>query len=184
MTSRWIMAVAASGAIALLTVPLLLSRPASTATTDQVRQAPQAGGSCKAESKADFKFVLKDMNGAPLKLADYKGKVVLLNFWGTWCGPCQLEIPEFIEIQNKYRDKGFTILGLAVEDTPEDVRSYSSKAKMNYPLAMIQDDVEEAFGPIVGLPMSYFISRDGSICKKHFGPLSKEAAEKEIKALL
>ena len=176
------MAVAAAGALALLTVPLLLSRSASIGA--DTRMASSAGGTCKAESAANFNFVLKDMNGAPLKLADYKGKVVLLNFWGTWCGPCQLEIPEFIQLQAEYQSKGFVILGLAVEDTPEDVRAYAAKAKMNYPLAMIQDDIENAYGPIVGLPMSYFIARDGSICRKHFGPITKEAAEKEIKALL
>lgn len=177
MKSRWIMAVAAAGAVALLTVPLMLTR----STRDE---PPPSGSMCKAESSAKLGFTVKDMNGASVKLSDYSGKVLLVNFWGTWCAPCRLEIPGFIELQAQYRDKGLVILGIAVEDTPEDVRAYSAETKMNYPLVMNQDDVEEAYGPIPGLPMTYFVARDGSICKRHFGPLSKEDAEKEIKGLL
>jgi thiol-disulfide isomerase/thioredoxin len=149
----------------------------------RVNEAP-AGAMCKTEGTAKLGFTVKDMNGAPVKLSDYSGKVLLVNFWGTWCGPCRLEIPGFIELQAQYKDKGLVILGVAVEDTPEDVRAYAAETKMNYPLVMNQDDVEEAYGPIPGLPMSYFVARDGSICKRHFGPLSKEDAEKEIKGLL
>jgi len=180
MKSRWIMAVAAAGAVALLTVPLVWS--ARGGRTEP--SPPPAASTCKAESAAKFAFTVKDMNGAAVKLADYKGKVVLMNFWGTWCGPCRLEIPGFIELQQAYRDKGVVILGIAVEDTPEAVRAYAAEAKINYPLVMNQDDVEEAYGPIFGLPMTYFIARDGSICKKHLGPISAEDAEKEIKSLL
>ena len=95
-----------------------------------------------------------------------------------------MEIPGFIELQAQYRDRGFVIVGLAVEDTPEAVKAYVSEAGINYPVAMVQDDVEDTYGPIYGLPMSFLIARDGSICQKHLGPISKEAAEQEIKALM
>lgn len=183
MSSRWIMAIAAAGAVALLTVPMLIdaARPGGG---DGPRLAPAHGATCQGEGLANLDFTLADHNGAAVKLADYKGKVILLNFWGTWCGPCKLEIPGFIALQDQYRDKGFVILGVAVEDTPEAVSAYASEAKINYPLAMIQDDMEDAYGPIYGLPMSLLIARDGSICKKHLGPITKEAAEQEIKPLL
>ncbi len=181
MTKRWVMAAATAGAVAVLTVPLMM-RSAGRPTGDPL-PAPE-GSSCKAESATNLGFTVKDMNGAQVKLSDYKGKVILINFWGTWCGPCRLEIPAFIELQAAYRDKGFVIVGVAVEDTPEDVRAYAAQSKMNYPLVMVQDDLEAAFGPILGLPTSFFIARDGSMCSRHFGPLSKEAAEKEIKSLL
>lgn len=181
MNKRWIMAFAAAGAVALLSVPLLLD---GTGTSAGGLLPPPSNGACKAESAANLDFTVKDMNGASVKLADYKGKVVLLNFWATWCGPCKMEIPEFIELQKAYGDKGFAIIGVAVEDTPEAVRKYAGEMKINYPLVMNQEDIESVYGPVYGLPMSFFIARDGSICKKHLGPISKEAAEKEIKGLL
>ena len=174
------MAVAAAGAVALLAVPMLLG----SRSRSMEPLPPPAGSTCKAESAAKLAFTVKDMNGASVTLADYKDKVILMNFWGTWCGPCRLEIPGFIELQAAYRDKGFVILGVAVEDTPEAVRAYAAEVRINYPLVMNQEDLEEAYGPIFGLPMSYVIARDGSICTKHFGPITKDDAEKEIKALL
>jgi thiol-disulfide isomerase/thioredoxin len=182
MSGRWIMAIAAAGAVALLTVPMLIN--AARPGADEPRLASAHGATCESNGMAKLDFTVKDPTGAPMKLADYKGKVVLLNFWGTWCGPCKMEIPGFIELQDQYRGKGFVILGLAVEDTPDAVRAYASEARINYPLAMVQDDVEDAYGPIFGLPMSFVIARDGSICNKHLGPVSKEAVEQEIKSLM
>ena len=182
MKSRWIAAAAAACALALLTVPMLLSgsgSPASVTTADVPENA-----TCKGEGMANLDFTLKDPDGGSVRMADYKGKVLLLNFWGTWCPPCRKEIPALIELQTTYRDKGFVILGVAFEDTAEAVRAYSSEMKINYPLAMAQGDFEDAYGPVYGLPLSLFVARDGSICKKHFGELTKEQAEHEIKSLL
>lgn len=182
MNKRWIIAAAASCALALLTFPMLTS---SSGDVPNVSDAPVPEGAvCKGEGAANFDLTLKDPSGAPVKLADYKGKVVLLNFWGTWCPPCRVEIPGFIEVQEAYRDKGFVIVGVAVEDTAEAVKAYASEMKINYPIAMAQEDVENAYGPIYGLPLSFFIARDGSICRKHFGELTKERLEQELKRLL
>jgi thiol-disulfide isomerase/thioredoxin len=133
---------------------------------------------------ANFDFTLKDPNGGTVRMADYKGKVVMLNFWGTWCPPCRSEIPDLIEVQNTYRDKGFVILGVAFEDTAEAVSAYAAEMKINYPLAMAQNDFEDAYGPVYGLPISLFVARDGSICKKQLGQVTKERVEQEIKSLL
>ncbi len=181
MSSRWIMAIAATGAVALLTVPMLIK---ATAPDASPKLASAHGATCQADGMAKLDFKLKDPSGGTLKLADYQGKVLLLNFWGTWCGPCKMEIPGFIELQEQYRDRGFVIVGLAVEDTPEAVKAYASEANINYPVAMVQDDVEDTYGPILGVPMSFLIARDGSICRKYLGPISKDAAEREIKALM
>jgi thiol-disulfide isomerase/thioredoxin len=181
MKKRWVMAASAC-ALAVSTVPILLSNQGGGADVG-LDEAP-AGAVCSGEGAAKFDFTLKDPDGGAVKLADYKGKVVLLNFWGTWCPPCRMEIPGFIELQDSYRDKGLVIVGVAVEDTPEAVKAYAAEAKINYPLAMVQDDIDAAYGPMYGLPVSFIIARDGSICRRHLGELSKERAEQEIKALL
>ena len=182
MKRRWIVAAASACALALLTFPMLLSSGGGAASVSDA-VVPE-GAACKGEGAANFDFTLKDPAGASVKLADYKGKVVLLNFWGTWCPPCRKEIPDLIAAQEQYRDKGFVILGVAFEDTAEAVRSYASEMKINYPLAMAQEDFENAYGPVYGLPLSYFVARDGSICRKHFGELTKERLEQVIKPLL
>ena len=181
MKSRWIAAGASACAVALLTVPMLMS---GGSTTNVANAELPEGAVCKDQGAASFDFTLKDPAGAPIRMADYKGKVVLLNFWGTWCPPCRVEIPGFMELQDTYREKGLVILGVAVEDTPEAVRAYAAETRINYPLAMVQEDIEASYGPMYGLPVSFLIARDGSICMKHFGELKKDKAEHEIKALL
>jgi thiol-disulfide isomerase/thioredoxin len=183
MKSRWIAAAAAACALALLTVPILMSRGTGSAPNVADAVVPE-GAACKGSGMANYDFTLKDPDGADVRLADYKGKVLLLNFWGTWCGPCRREIPALIEVQDAYREKGVVILGVAVEDTAGAVKTYAAEMKINYPLAMAQYDFEDAYGPVYGLPLSLFIARDGSICKRHIGEITKESAEREIKALL
>jgi peroxiredoxin len=149
-------------------------------------QRVEAQGCSPDAVAANLDFTLKDMNGAEVKLADLKGKVVLLNFWATWCGPCRLEIPSFVELQEKYRDKGFRIIGFSVDDPPEALPPFAKRFKINYPLIVGADreDVQKAYGPIFGVPMTFIIGRNGRICMKHVGPASKEQFESEIKSLL
>jgi thiol-disulfide isomerase/thioredoxin len=142
---------------------------------------------CDAKAKpANLDFVIKDMNGKDVSLADYKGKVILLNFWATWCGPCKYEIPTFVELQDKYRDQGVVFLGLSVDDPVEKLKPFADQYKMNYPVlvGLDREDVQEAFGPMWGIPVTIMIGRDGSICKRHMGLATKEQFEKEIESLL
>ena len=129
-------------------------------------------------------FSLIDMNGRKLELADYKGKVVLLDFWATWCGPCRIEIPGFIRLQERYRDQGLVILGIYIDDNAESVRAFYNDFKMNYAVAPGDSRIVELFGGIVGLPTTFLIGRDGRIYSKHSGATDVSVFEEEIKELL
>jgi thiol-disulfide isomerase/thioredoxin len=147
-----------------------------------------ATASCMADPKpANWDFKLKDMDGKEVSLASFRdpNKVVLLNFWATWCGPCKAEIPGFIELQDKYRDK-LTIIGYSVDDTAELAKKYAAEYKMNYPILLGEgrEDVQDAYGPIWGIPASFIISKDGKVCRKHMGIAPKAVFEKEILALM
>lgn len=183
MNTRWIAAAAVAAAIALVTVPVLLTR--SSGADDGSSAAVEGAPSCKAsQGKANLDLTLKDMNGATVNLADYKGKVVLLNFWATWCGPCKVEIPEFVRAYEAYKDKGFVVLGVSIDDTPEQLQSFAKQYKITYPMLLNQENVEEAYGPIYGVPVSFFIGRDGLICRKQMGEVRKEMLERELESLL
>jgi thiol-disulfide isomerase/thioredoxin len=146
----------------------------------------EPGGACEANAKpANLDFVIKDLDGKDVKLSSFKGKVILLNFWATWCGPCKAEIPGFVELQDKYK-KDLVVIGYDVDDTAEKARPFVAEYKMNYPvlLGLGREDVQDAFGPIWGIPASFLISKDGKVCKRHMGIAAKETFEKEIKALL
>jgi peroxiredoxin len=186
---RWVVAALAALGVALFAVPLLRGpgdHVAAGGETKAETTTAAAGPSCAAKERANFDFTLKDAKGADVKLSAYKGKVVLLNFWATWCGPCKVEIPEFVEAYQKYRDKGFVILGVLSEDDPSaaDLQAFMAEHKMNYPVLRQHDGVDAAFGPLWALPTSFIIDRNGGICTKHMGPVSKEMLEREISGLL
>ena len=125
------------------------------------------------------------MHGVDVHLESFKGKIILVNFWATWCGPCRAEIPALVELQEQYKDD-LVILGLSVDDTAEKLLPYAAEFKMNYPVLVGngREDVQEAFGPLFGIPVSVIIGRDGVIAKKHSGIATKEQIEREIKTLL
>jgi len=129
-------------------------------------------------------FSLPDLNGRTLNLADYKGKVILLDFWATWCGPCRIEIPGFIELQNRYRDQGLLIIGISMDKGPEPVREFYEEFKMNYPVVMADDKVSELYGGVWGLPTAFLIGRDGRIYAKHLGAMNISVLEEEVRELL
>ena len=159
----------------------------STVTSDgTVLEYPGEPDDVNATGKpAPLHFTLKDMNGADVQLASFKGKVILVNFWATWCGPCKAEIPSLVELQAQYGDD-LVILGVSVDDPVEKMRPYAAQYKINYPLLVGdgREDVQDAFGPLFGVPVSVIIGRDGKIAKKHSGIATKGQIEREIKALL
>lgn len=181
MTRRWMLAVVAAAGLALVALndraPGWLT-PAGEAA---------AAGVCDPNPKpANLTFTLKDVSGASVNLASYKGKVILLDFWATWCPPCKVEIPWFVELYGKYKSKGLVVVGLSVDDTVEMLRPFVAQYKMNYPVLIGNgnDAIQEAYGPIWGLPTTFIIDRQGRICKKHMGLTQKAQFEKEILGLL
>ena len=142
---------------------------------------------CAPDAKiANLNFTLKDLTGKDVALSALKGKVILLDFWATWCGPCKVEIPWFIEFYTTYRGQGLEVLGFAVDEPVPVLKEYATRMKMNYPVLVGQgrEDVLKAFGPMAGLPTTFIIDRMGRICRSHTGLGEKETFEREITGLL
>lgn len=141
---------------------------------------------CMADAKpANFNFTFKNLDGKDVALSSYKGKVVLLNFWATWCGPCKAEIPAFVELQQQYGDK-LAIVGFSVDDTAEQAKAFADQYKINYPILLGEgrEELQDAYGPIWGIPASFLISKDGLVCRKHLGIAPKAVFDREIAALM
>jgi len=129
-------------------------------------------------------FTLNQIDGTPLQLSSYRGKVVLLDFWATWCVPCREEIPHFVELQKKYGKQGLQIIGVSMDDTIDPVRPFAEKFQINYPIVMGTAKTGELYGGVLGLPIAFMIGRDGLIYHKHIGATNVTVFETEIQHLL
>ncbi|HYP15414.1 MAG TPA: TlpA disulfide reductase family protein, partial [Bryobacteraceae bacterium] len=138
-----------------------------------------------SERKQAPAFSLKDVDGRSVTLDDYKGKVVLLNFWATWCGPCKIEIPWFIDFEQKFKDRGFAVLGVSMDEEGwEIVKPYIAKEKVNYRVLLGTDSVAQLYGGVDNLPTSFILDPEGKIASTHIGLVSKSVYENEIQSLL
>lgn len=168
----------------------------ATAVLSGCKMGAPSGGTAKPASALanEPNVTFKDLQGQDVSLESMKGKVVLLNFWATWCAPCQGEIPILIGLQQKYSSKGFTMLGAAMDDEGKKVvEPYVQDTKftvggqsmtMNYPIVLGNDDIASKFGGLLGMPTSFLISRDGKIVKKYMGALSEDQIVKDVEAQL
>jgi thiol-disulfide isomerase/thioredoxin len=129
-------------------------------------------------------FTRTDLAGKALSLHRYRGKVVLLNFWATWCGPCLMEIPTFEAWQNTYGAAGLQIVGVSMDDDSAPVKRAYEKYHMNYPVAMGDAQLAESFGGVLGLPLSYLIDPDGRVVGRYQGELDLARLESKIKSSL
>jgi thiol-disulfide isomerase/thioredoxin len=129
-------------------------------------------------------FSLTALDGQTIDLADYRGRVVLLDFWATWCGPCREEIPRFIQLQDKYRERGFQVIGISMDDEPELVREFYRRFRVNYPVALGGSKLGELYGGVLGLPIAFLVGRDGRIYAKHIGSSDPSILESEVAYLL
>ena len=130
-------------------------------------------------------FALKDADGKTVRLSDYKGKVVLLDFWATYCGPCKIEIPWFMDFERKHKDQGFAVLGIDMDDEGWDaVKPFVADVGINYRVVVGNDSTADKFGGIEALPTTFLIDRDGKIADVHVGLTSKGEFENAIEQLL
>jgi thiol-disulfide isomerase/thioredoxin len=124
-----------------------------------------------ASTPANLEFTLKDVNGRDVSLSAYTGKVLMINFWATWCPPCRIEIPGLRDLYDRYRRQGLEIVGINVDEPPSTIRPYARDMQINYPLLIGQgrDDVKEALGPLAGVPTTLLIDRNGTVCRRVVG---------------
>jgi thiol-disulfide isomerase/thioredoxin len=130
-------------------------------------------------------FTLESLEGKSLRLSDLRGKAVLLNFWATWCDPCKIEMPWFVELQNEYGAQGLQIVGIAMDDSAkEDIAKFAKNMGVNYPVLLGKEAVGDAYGGVPALPESFFISRDGKIVDRIIGLEGKADIEEAVRKAL
>ncbi len=180
----------------VLVVTTVLALVAGTYFADRATRV-KPKGKVKADNPvvaAAPDFTLKDLDGKDVSLSQFKGKVVLINFWATWCEPCYIEIPWLIEMQQKYGDKGFTVLGVAMdEEGKSEVAPFVAKERFNvngqklpmsYPILLGNDAMADKFGGLLGYPTSILVSRDGKVIKRITGLISYEEISTAIESQL
>ena len=170
--------------ISAAVVAALLALPGCSPSPRTVRAATVKPDK---ERKQAPDFTLKDANGHTVRLSDYRGKVVLLDFWATWCGPCKIEIPWFQEFERQYKDKGFAVIGVAMDEEGWNVvKPFAQHMSINYRVVVGDDTIGDLYanGGIDALPTTFLIDRGGRIASTHVGLSNKSDFEDDIQELL
>ncbi len=167
MKNRW--------ARALVVAVLLGAWPACNRHTE----APDA------HAAPSLDYVLDSVDGAPVNLADFEGRPILLNFWATWCGPCKAEIPWFVEFAETYKDNDLAVIGISVDDSPDDIRRFAAEYNVNYPMlvGLGRDDIAKEYDALMAIPVTWLIRRDGSVQAKVTGIHGKDWFDQQIQEL-
>jgi len=149
------------------------------------RSVGSADDSLDVAGKPAPDFTLESLEGKNIQLSGYKGQAVLLNFWATWCGPCKIEMPWFVELQKEYGPQGLQIVGVAMDDaSKEDIAKFVKEMGVNYPILLGKEAVGEQYGGVNVLPTTFFIDRDGKIVAREFGLQSRSLFVDNIKKSL
>jgi thiol-disulfide isomerase/thioredoxin len=130
-------------------------------------------------------FALESLDGKTMRLSDFRGKAVLLNFWATWCGPCKIEMPWFVDFQKQYGAQGLQIVGVAMDDaSKEDISKFAKDMGVNYPILIGKESVGDQYGGVPALPETFLIGRDGKLMDKIIGLRGKAEIEDDVKKAL
>jgi thiol-disulfide isomerase/thioredoxin len=174
-----------TGLFIALAFALLATTAARRLTDKRSPSEPSSPPSPTLATARSPAWELRDVDGKAVISADFAGKVVILDFWATWCGPCRMEIPGFIELQKQYADKGLVVVGVSLDqDGASVVKSFMDKMGINYPVVLGDETVVNAFGGVEGIPTTFIIDRKGEIVGKHVGYAPKTEFEADIKPLL
>jgi thiol-disulfide isomerase/thioredoxin len=181
--------------VALIAAIWLVARPSQTGLTTPTGKSAERAAAPDATSgeKIALQFyrnppavadlAMRDVDGVPISTASLKGKVVIINFWATWCPPCRAEIPDLIKLQSKYKDQ-LQIIGISDDDDPPaTVKKWAAEHRMNYPIVMSTDDLRKAFSGVAALPTSFIIDRDSRLVMRHVGMLMSATTEAETRHL-
>ncbi|MCU1306711.1 MAG: alkyl hydroperoxide reductase [Acidobacteriaceae bacterium] len=173
--------------VALIVAAMIFSasRKSRSAENSGLVQGQDAGLQGDLKGKVAPNFELTTLDGKKMKLSDLKGKAVVLDFWATWCVPCKIEMPWFVELQNQYGPQGLAVIGVAMDDSSnEEIAKFAKELGVNYPILRGKEAVGEAYGGLPGLPTTFFIGRDGKIVDQDAGLVSRKVIEENIKTAL
>jgi thiol-disulfide isomerase/thioredoxin len=166
-------------AVVAVTALLFVGRHIVHKNSGSSSQIDKANGSPAPE------FELSDLDGKPVKLSDFRGHAVLLNFWATWCSPCKVEMPWFVELQKQYGPQGLSVVGVAMDDaSKDDIAKFTKDMGVNYPILLGKEAVGEAYGGVQFLPTTFYIDRNGRVVERVFGLTGKGEIEDNIKKAL
>jgi thiol-disulfide isomerase/thioredoxin len=147
--------------------------------------ARRSSSSAQMQSSVAPDFTLQSLDGKSIRLSDFRGKPVVLNFWATWCGPCKIEMPWFVDFQKQYAAAGVQFLGVAMDDaSSKDIAEFAQSMKVNYPILIGKESVGDAYGGVQFLPETFYIDRNGKIVDKAFGLKGRGEIEDDIKKIL
>jgi thiol-disulfide isomerase/thioredoxin len=182
---RWwvVLAVAAAGVVVWLAVSRLSTREAQLTEETSAPDGERLTLRFFRNPAAVAALAMRDLDGRPLSSADWRGKVVIVNFWATWCPPCRAEIPDLVALQNKYRDR-LLIIGVSQDEgSVEVVKQFVAAHQMNYPVVMMTPEIDQAFPGIRALPTSFILDRESRVVQRHVGLLNQGVTEQETRAL-
>lgn len=171
--------------VLVIVIVVVIAMVVSAAHMHRARLASGASVSGNAVGAVAPDFTLSTLNGKKVKLSDYRGKAVVLNFWATWCGPCKVEIPWFMDLEKQYASQGLVVLGVAMDDDGQSsVGKFAKEMKIDYTVVLGNDDVADQYGGVEGLPTTFYLDRNGKIVKKIEGLVSESDIEDGIKQAL